>query len=130
MSALRGDYSQPKCINTLKAAITASETALTEEITRIDVRSFMRAASGSTQGARPRSAPVGSTLAFRRSPTAALIQTNELQLRGKHVAGSPGGCDRQSFSRACRPNPGAEASRATVIHQPIGRAEASDPAAE
>jgi hypothetical protein len=40
--ALRGDYSQPKCIDTLKAAITASETALTEEITRTDVRSFMR----------------------------------------------------------------------------------------
>ena len=42
MSTLRGDYSQPKCINTLKAAIAVSETALTEVITRTDVRSFMR----------------------------------------------------------------------------------------
>ena len=42
MSALRGDYSQPKCINTLNAAITVSETALTEEITMTAARSFMR----------------------------------------------------------------------------------------
>jgi hypothetical protein len=54
MSALRGDYSQPKCINTLKAAITVSETALTEEITRTDVRSFMRDLLSLRDGARPR----------------------------------------------------------------------------
>jgi|HubBroStandDraft_5_1064220.scaffolds.fasta_scaffold2496581_2 hypothetical protein len=42
MSALRWNYSQPKCINTLKTAINASETALTEEITTTAARSFMR----------------------------------------------------------------------------------------
>jgi hypothetical protein len=32
MSALRWNYSQPKCINTLKTAINASETALTGDL--------------------------------------------------------------------------------------------------
>jgi hypothetical protein len=37
-----GDYSQPKCINPLKVAITVGETALSQEITMTAARSFMR----------------------------------------------------------------------------------------